>query len=84
MRAEIHSSYLRILEDVMARPEPRRCSMPGVDDLLELLAERKDVTLGLLTGNLEAGARIKLEPFGLKRFSEGWTYGDRNSHCPWV
>ena len=26
----------------------------------------------------------ELKPFSLRRFSEGWTYGDRNSNCPWV
>ena len=26
----------------------------------------------------------ELKPFALRRYSEGWTYGDRNSNCPWV
>jgi len=26
----------------------------------------------------------ELRPFALRRFTEGWTYGDRNSNCPWV
>ena len=26
----------------------------------------------------------KLKPFALRRYSEGWTYGDRNSNCLWV
>jgi phosphoglycolate phosphatase len=34
--------------------------MPGVPELLDALSTRKDVVLGLLTGNLEAGARAKL------------------------
>jgi phosphoglycolate phosphatase-like HAD superfamily hydrolase len=38
---------------------------PGVRQLVETLAARDDVVVGLLTGNIEAGARIKLRPTGL-------------------
>jgi phosphoglycolate phosphatase-like HAD superfamily hydrolase len=38
---------------------------PGVRALVETLAARDDVVVGLLTGNIEAGARIKLRPTGL-------------------
>lgn len=38
---------------------------PGVRELVEALAARDDVVVGLLTGNIEAGARIKLRPTGL-------------------
>jgi phosphoglycolate phosphatase-like HAD superfamily hydrolase len=38
---------------------------PGVRDLVQTLAAREDVLVGLLTGNIEAGARIKLRPTGL-------------------
>lgn len=34
--------------------------MPGIPELLTALGARDDVVLGLLTGNLEAGARAKL------------------------
>ncbi len=37
------------------------CVFPGVEYLLEQLSERADVVLGLVTGNIEACARIKLE-----------------------
>ncbi|MGC1273777.1 MAG: HAD family hydrolase [Planctomycetaceae bacterium] len=39
--------------------------LPGVVELLSHLHARDDVTLGLLTGNLLAGARLKLEHHGL-------------------
>ena len=39
--------------------------LPGVRELLEHVAARQDVLLGLLTGNVAEGARIKLEHFGL-------------------
>ena len=63
----------------MARHEPKRRSMPGVRPLLEALIERPDVSLGLLTGNLEAGARIKLEPFGMNRYFRGGGFGSDHS-----
>jgi phosphoglycolate phosphatase-like HAD superfamily hydrolase len=40
-------------------------TLPGVGDLVPRLARRSDVVLGLLTGNIEPGARIKLAPTGL-------------------
>jgi phosphoglycolate phosphatase len=42
--------------------------MPGVEELLAALAIRSEVVLGLLTGNLERTARVKLERFGLNRY----------------
>jgi phosphoglycolate phosphatase-like HAD superfamily hydrolase len=39
--------------------------LPGVHRILELLADRSDVTLGLLTGNLLVGARMKLGHYGI-------------------
>ena len=39
--------------------------MPGVADVVRRLAGRPDALVGLLTGNIEAGARIKLAPTGL-------------------
>ena len=46
--------------------------MPGVVELLEHLAARQDVVLGLATGNLESTARIKLRRGGIDRhFSFG-------------
>ena len=34
--------------------------MPGIRELLDALEPRDDMALGLLTGNFEEGARIKL------------------------
>ncbi|MBI3031828.1 MAG: HAD family hydrolase [Candidatus Rokubacteria bacterium] len=39
--------------------------MPGIAELVGLLGAQADAVLGLLTGNIEAGARIKLEATGL-------------------
>ena len=42
--------------------------LPGVVNLLDTLAGRDGVTLGLLTGNFRGGAAAKLSHFGLDRF----------------
>ena len=60
--------------------------MPGIRDLLDALQQRPDVFLGLLTGNFEAGARTKLEHFGLWSYFRCGAYGDdaedRNALVP--
>ena len=50
--------------------------LPGVRELLDALQPRPDVFLGLLTGNYEQGARIKLGYFGLWRYFRCGAYGD--------
>lgn len=40
-------------------------TLPGVTTVVERLAASPDVVLGLVTGNIEEGARIKLLPTGL-------------------
>ena len=42
--------------------------MPGIYGILEELSARSDVLLGLATGNVEAGARIKLERGNLNSY----------------
>jgi phosphoglycolate phosphatase-like HAD superfamily hydrolase len=42
--------------------------LPGVRDLLEWLSLREDVALGLLTGNYEAVARLKLIRAGIGKY----------------
>jgi phosphoglycolate phosphatase-like HAD superfamily hydrolase len=60
--------------------------MPGIRDLLDALQRRPDVFLGLLTGNFEEGARMKLEHFGLWSYFRCGAYGDdaedRNALVP--
>ncbi len=58
----------------------------GVRDLLETIRARRHLPMGLLTGNLEQGARVKLEPFGLNPFFPFGAFGsdheDRNQLLP--
>jgi phosphoglycolate phosphatase-like HAD superfamily hydrolase len=60
--------------------------LPGVEALLEELESQPGVSVGLLTGNFEAGARIKLGHFDLwKRFpfgAFGDDHDDRNALVP--
>jgi phosphoglycolate phosphatase-like HAD superfamily hydrolase len=49
--------------------------LPGVVALLEDLRARGDVALGVLTGNLEEGARLKLAIHGLDEYFRFGAYG---------
>ncbi|MEX0613588.1 MAG: HAD hydrolase-like protein [Pirellulales bacterium] len=52
--------------------------LPGVPQLLTALADRRNVALGLLTGNIREGARRKLGHYGLwERFAFGG-FGDEH------
>lgn len=51
-------------------------ALPGVRELLEALRGRDDVLLGLLTGNVEAGASNKLAYFGLDHFFQCGGFAD--------
>jgi phosphoglycolate phosphatase-like HAD superfamily hydrolase len=59
---------------------------PGIQEAVSELHAHKDVILGLLTGNVEQGARLKLDLFDLNRFFEIGAFGsdheDRNSLLP--
>ena len=69
---EVWPVYLEQLERELAvrRREGRITLLPGIAELLAALGDRRDMALGLLTGNIEEGARLKLEAAGL-----GSTFG---------
>ena len=50
--------------------------LPGIRTLLQQLTERKDVAVGLLTGNYRQSARIKLEHYELFDHFEFGGFGD--------
>ena len=54
-------AYVAELEQLLGDGE-RVTVMPGVADLVRALAARDDAVVGLLTGNIEPGARVKLRP----------------------
>jgi phosphoglycolate phosphatase-like HAD superfamily hydrolase len=63
---------LRLPEEVASSPGYR--VMPGVHDLLERLVGA-DTLLGLVTGNIEGAAHIKISRAGLQRFFLFGGYG---------
>jgi len=72
----LRESYLTHLADELSRPVPGALMLPGVVAVLDRLAARDDVAVGLLTGNFERGAAIKLGHFQLwSRFAFG-AFGD--------
>ena len=68
--------YIRHLEMEILNKGPRYGIMPGILALLDALADREDAYLALLTGNYEAGARLKLEHFDLWRYFPCGAFGD--------
>ncbi len=71
--------YLRHLEQEIRREPPRGArkeTLPGVRALLDALAVIPAIHLGLLTGNYERAARVKLEHFDLWKDFSGGAFGD--------
>lgn len=73
--------YLERLGHEMRTGENRRV-LPGIKQILDALVADSTVVLGLLTGNMEEGARIKLGEMGIFDYFKLGAYGsdddDRN------
>jgi phosphoglycolate phosphatase-like HAD superfamily hydrolase len=50
--------------------------LPGIIELLDALHGREDCVLGLLTGNIEKGAELKLSHYGVWDFFEFGAFAD--------
>ncbi len=74
-RARLLERYVHHLRFTRAENGGGRV-LPGVRTLLGALSARRDARLGLLTGNVEAGARVKLEPHGLNDYFATGGFGD--------
>ena len=70
------SSYLKNLKNEVNIG--RGHVKPGVKELLRTLSTLNGFVLGLLTGNVEQGARIKLKTFGLDEYFSIGAFGDDN------
>jgi len=57
--------YVEGLEEELTRTPDAARLCGGVTELLDALEAREDATLGLLTGNIERGARRKLRAVGI-------------------
>ena len=72
-RSKAIAAYLRHLPETVAESPGYRV-MPGVEALLDSLIDG-GALLGLVTGNIEAAAHIKLSRAGLNRFFSFGGYG---------
>jgi phosphoglycolate phosphatase-like HAD superfamily hydrolase len=80
---ELLARYLDHLERALAERQGLVRALPGVPALLDALDALDDVCVGLLTGNVAPGARLKLTAAGLgfERFRVG-AFGSDSAHRP--
>jgi phosphoglycolate phosphatase-like HAD superfamily hydrolase len=81
--AAVCARYVELLQQELDSRRQRVRVFPGVREVLRAIEERSDMVLGLLTGNIERGAHLKLVAAGLEpgRFSVG-AFGSDASHRP--
>jgi phosphoglycolate phosphatase-like HAD superfamily hydrolase len=81
-----YDQYIHYLRRTLYEPERPQRLMPGLPQLLDVLAGHPDVILGLLTGNYAIAAQLKLEAFGIWQYFRVGAYGsdaaDRNALVP--
>lgn len=70
---ECIAHYVELLRDEIAAGEVE--TLPGIRELVTALAADRRALVGLLTGNVEEGARLKLEPTGLLSLFKVGAYG---------
>jgi len=73
-KSALEESYLVLLEEILSAGRPAR-ALPGVASLLPALAGRGH-KLGLVTGNIRRGARVKLSAAGITGYFDEGAYGD--------
>jgi phosphoglycolate phosphatase len=87
--ADLERRYVTNLAEEIQHPgQGRKAVMPGIREILDELAARDDVFTGLVTGNFEQGARVKLGYFDLWRYFRCGAFGgdaaDRNALVPFA
>jgi phosphoglycolate phosphatase-like HAD superfamily hydrolase len=73
---KLQADYLRALRDKVTQRPDYIILKPGVETLVQKLHQHPEVLMGLLTGNLEEGARLKLQPNDLNRYFPFGAFGD--------
>jgi phosphoglycolate phosphatase-like HAD superfamily hydrolase len=79
---EISEENVRAFLDLYARglaqelPRRQGTLLPGIAELLQRLNERPQNVLALLTGNIERGAKLKLEHYGIWHFFDFGAFAD--------
>jgi phosphoglycolate phosphatase-like HAD superfamily hydrolase len=84
---ELRRRYVAHLQEEILLPgDGVKDVLPGIRELLDRLRLQPAAALGLLTGNFEEGARIKLEHFDLWKYFPFGAFGgdsaDRNELVP--
>ena len=74
--AEFQTVYFRHLSSTLAELEG--AVLPGIQTLLNHIATRPDVSMGLLTGNFREAARIKLQHYAIDQHFAYGGYGDHH------
>lgn len=87
--ADLQQRYVANLAEEIHHPgQGRKGVLPGVREVLSELERREDVFTGLLTGNFEEGARVKLGHFDLWHYFRCGAFGgdaaDRNALVPFA
>jgi phosphoglycolate phosphatase-like HAD superfamily hydrolase len=72
--AALLDAYLGHLSDRIGRHDGKL--LPGIVPLLNVLSQREDAVLALLTGNVSRGAEIKLTHYGVWDFFEFGAFAD--------
>jgi len=72
--ADLLDGYARHLALELPKREGR--ILPGIVELLDALRRREDCVLGLLTGNIERGAELKLSHYGVWEYFEFGAFAD--------
>ncbi len=70
------AGYLKRLPSCLAAHQGR--VLPGIAPFLAQLADRSNLAVGLLTGNIRAGARAKLGHFGIDHHFPFGGFGDHH------
>ena len=73
--ATFEVTLARALADGVARGDVSVWTLPGVDALVGELSRRGDARLGIVTGNMRATARVKLDAVALAGHFRGGGYG---------
>ncbi|HVJ27904.1 MAG TPA: HAD hydrolase-like protein [Vicinamibacterales bacterium] len=87
--ADLEHRYVTNLAEEIQHPGTgRKEVLPGIREILAALEARDDVFVGLVTGNFEAGAQVKLGYFDLWRYFTCGAFGgdaaDRNALVPFA
>jgi len=72
----LYDAYATHLRTQLPARESRL--LPGVVNLLEILSTSRSMNMGIITGNSERGARLKLEHLGISNFFKFGGFGDHH------